>query len=374
MPGRFSESVPPEQQVNFTCNSCGNCCKDLIVNLKFNDIAKIIEKRSNLQINDFVEFIDEDEDYPYGIKGNLFGKQVPVLKKKNGSCVFLSDRNLCTINDFKPLTCKIFPFKLEHGGPVWESKLINFLNTKCGYTLESNPVKKDQIMQDLLENEKISQSFLTEITNKNNLQKQEYLADLSSCLSGNLEFNNESKIYELSSLENPLSEKFKGTKTFSGKSYFSSTDILGKEEYQKFSHLIFSHVLENTRNPAEFTGQLYKSVTLSQPVIFIVKNNLNPLFAKFIIRPAGITYNYLEKPGIKELNYFSLKSLKKLLSENGFFIKNVFKYQQDFSTSLRIFSDIFKKIIEQELGKTVIKDFEEEKNSFSYIIVAYKMK
>jgi hypothetical protein len=62
------------------------------------------------------------------------------------------------------------------------------------------------------------------------------------------------------------------------------------------------------------------------------------------------------------------------LSENGFFIKNVFKYQQDFSTSLLIFSDIFKKIIEQELGKTVIKDFEEEKNSFSYIIVAYKMK
>ena len=92
-----SETIPLKEQENFSCQSCGNCCKDFIVNLKFHDIALIAENRKDLKITDFVEFIDEDEDYPNGTKGNLFGKQVPVLKKTNGACIFLKN-NLCSIH------------------------------------------------------------------------------------------------------------------------------------------------------------------------------------------------------------------------------------------------------------------------------------
>jgi Fe-S-cluster containining protein len=374
MSSGFSEKVPAPRQVDFSCNSCAKCCKDLIVNLKFADIGNILKNRSDLQINDFVDYIDEEEDYPYGIKGNLFGRQVPVLKQKGGSCIFLDKANLCTINDFKPLTCKIFPFKLEDDQAVFEPNLYQFLNTKCGYTLEYRQGKKEGIMADLLENKRVSQSFFKEIYEKNRAQKAEYISDLASCLSENLEPASEASFYELTSQDHPVTGKLPGKTNYFQKNYFSGADILKKEQYSLYSHLFFTHVLEFVREPAGFLRTLYPELSPGQPVIFTVKNSLHPLFVKFVVRPAGLVYSNVENPGVKELNYFSLKGLKKLMAENGFFIKNVFKYQQGFSLNLQKFYEIFSSQVSKGLGNNSLKDFEQEKHSFSYIIIAYKMK
>jgi Fe-S-cluster containining protein len=361
------ETVSLKEQANFSCQSCANCCKDFIVNLKFYDIALITENRKDLKITDFVEIIDEDEDYPNGIRGNLFGKQVPVLKKINGSCIFLKD-NLCTIHKFKPMACKIWPFTLKDNEPIWEKKFYSFLNTKCGYKLKDNAKAKQELTESLIVNEKYKQDFISEITAKNNSQKQEYIIDISICLKENLNFYNENDLLELTTFEVSLTNYLEGKTEIIKQEFFSENYFT--KPLENFSSLFFTHVLEKTRNPEAFLQNLYSKTNEKQQFIFIVKNSLNALFIKLLTRQDGIIYSDVEKDNTKEFNYFTLESLKRLFSKNGFFIKAVHKYQKKYSPELKKQAKAFENVFSVYFDLT---KFHQEMNSFCYILVVQKI-
>jgi len=228
-------------------------------------------------------------------------------------------------------------------------------------------------MNALRENVEISRFVKQELTERENLHQQEYLTSLAACLSQNINFNPKNSIYELSSLSAGLTAALPGNNEFFSKSYPSLKDQLNNHKYQKFSQLVFTHVLENVRNPNTFLRALSEKVADKQPVIFIVKNSLNALFIKLFLRPVGMTYKHPQNSGINGFNHFSLRTLKKLLSENGFKLNGIFFYQQGYSPELQLFSDILAEICRKILGEQALKDYEQEKNYFSFILVAHKI-
>jgi Fe-S-cluster containining protein len=363
MSGQFSQNVPVNDQGKFICQRCGNSCKDMLINVKPYDIDNILKNRPDLQLNDFVEFSDEDEDYPYGFKGNLFGTQVPVLKKKNGSCIFLDSDNLCTIHPFKPLTCRVFPFILENNKPVWDKQFYNFLNTKCKYTLAENTPYQEELISALQENETVWLKYLQEIKGRNILQKRNYLNQISEILKEKISFSEADKLFELSILEESLINFFNGEKTF-----ISKNNPLQVNNYQEYSHLFFIHNLEKEADYKRYIKDLALSANKEQTIVFLIKNSINMLFLKFLIGPK-FKMSKIEDNILPDANYFSLNTLKSLFTQNGFMIKNISRFQKGYSPNLNILDNA----LVQPLAEFVdLSLYNQEKYTFSYIFILQK--
>jgi len=92
----------------FKCTQCGECCKNLgednIVLLLPDDIRKL-SIYFNVSLNDFCNrFLDTHGDFTH-----IYGKNIYQLQNHNGRCVFLDEKNLCTIHDVKPTQCREGP-------------------------------------------------------------------------------------------------------------------------------------------------------------------------------------------------------------------------------------------------------------------------
>ncbi|GIW21324.1 MAG: hypothetical protein KatS3mg068_0331 [Candidatus Sericytochromatia bacterium] len=152
-----------EEELNFTCTMCGNSCRSFQVNITHDDIINILKNKPGLNINDFVE-LKLGVDTPI-ISNDIINwgkeksKYVMLLKKKQGSndCIFL-ENNLCSINDFKPLVCKVWPFNLrEKDGKIrWGNSYREFIKTTCAYKLKDKTLsEKSNLKDDIL---KLNQS------------------------------------------------------------------------------------------------------------------------------------------------------------------------------------------------------------------------
>jgi Fe-S-cluster containining protein len=85
---------------SFTCERCGECCKKLYILLSDSDISRI--ESFDYRMNDFSEIEP---------LGEYKGKR--VLKKINGKCVFLENKDgkfSCSIYESRPEICKKYPF------------------------------------------------------------------------------------------------------------------------------------------------------------------------------------------------------------------------------------------------------------------------
>ena len=80
----------------YDCTKCGNCCKELRPAITFNDVNRL-SKHLGTSKKDLIDkyFIVED---------GLF--------MKNSPCDFLKDER-CIINDYKPESCKKYPYTDE---------------------------------------------------------------------------------------------------------------------------------------------------------------------------------------------------------------------------------------------------------------------
>jgi len=145
-----------DEELNFTCTMCGNSCRSFNVNITHDDIITILKHRPDLNLNDFVELKFGIDDYISGNDtihwGNEKSKFIMLLKKKKNSkdCIFL-ENNLCSINDFKPLLCKVWPFNLrEKDGKIrWGNSYREFIKNVCAYKMQNkklsdiNSLKED---------------------------------------------------------------------------------------------------------------------------------------------------------------------------------------------------------------------------------------
>ena len=87
----------PWSYVNFwRCTGCGLCCMNYDVVLKFDEWLRIVQR--------------------FGVGVTRAGLNKLYLgKKPDGSCIFLSrigDKYICTLQDMKPIACKLWPFRI----------------------------------------------------------------------------------------------------------------------------------------------------------------------------------------------------------------------------------------------------------------------
>ncbi|MDD5625978.1 MAG: YkgJ family cysteine cluster protein [Patescibacteria group bacterium] len=103
------------------CSKCkDNCCclkddEEGIIFIGILDAIKIKKKTGK----DFSEFLDFSKLTSSAIKKNIEKSYRKMLldhrllrmkKKKNGACVFLNKLGVCSIHNFRPLICRLYPF------------------------------------------------------------------------------------------------------------------------------------------------------------------------------------------------------------------------------------------------------------------------
>lgn len=90
--------------MSFICKKCGDCCKNGIIVLYPEDI-EAISKFLKMEQKEFIEMYCKETIITINTTKNFC---VYYLDNVN-SCVFLTDDNLCSINNVKPLQCKLGP-------------------------------------------------------------------------------------------------------------------------------------------------------------------------------------------------------------------------------------------------------------------------
>jgi hypothetical protein len=87
-----------EVAAQIDCTRCANCCREMIVNVSAEDVARIAAHLRMPVFEVARQYVESDPDEP----------SRRVLINRANSCVFL-DGNLCLIYDARPKPCREFP-------------------------------------------------------------------------------------------------------------------------------------------------------------------------------------------------------------------------------------------------------------------------
>jgi Fe-S-cluster containining protein len=106
--------------------------------------------RPDLKFDDFVKVFPTDSherDETILTEGNQ--SNILVLKKQEYSpdCIFLTTDNLCSIHEFKPLGCRIWPFSvnLRTNEIKWNDYFRDFIDRYCKHTLEDGATNEAEL-------------------------------------------------------------------------------------------------------------------------------------------------------------------------------------------------------------------------------------
>ncbi len=118
--------------MKFKCERCACCCNDpnTIVTVTHHDIRRITKFLNIMpqQALGFLAFYCFEDIVTaarfiasppiHTIKGEAF---LGLLKEKDGKCIFLNDRDKCSIYPSRPMTCRAFPFtfNVKDGWLCW---------------------------------------------------------------------------------------------------------------------------------------------------------------------------------------------------------------------------------------------------------------
>jgi Fe-S-cluster containining protein len=116
----LSQEVIPIQKnkkisklLKMNCAQCGSCCCDPVIELTDNDIKRLV-KHTGLPTDRLIRLyaksdftvVNDTEDW---INLSYGKRQFGLRKKKDGSCLFLSDDRKCTAYEARPMACRVFP-------------------------------------------------------------------------------------------------------------------------------------------------------------------------------------------------------------------------------------------------------------------------
>lgn len=95
------------------CAQCGTCCCDPVIELTDSDLRRLV-KFTGLPLDSLVKMyaksdftvVDDTEDW---INLSYGKRQLGLRKKKDGSCLFLSEKRQCSAYEARPMACRIFP-------------------------------------------------------------------------------------------------------------------------------------------------------------------------------------------------------------------------------------------------------------------------
>ena len=95
------------------CGQCGTCCCDPIIELTHHDLKRLVH-HTKIPAESLIKLYDSSELNPDGEDNDWihfsYGKRkLGLRKKRNGECIFLSERKQCNAYEGRPLSCRIFP-------------------------------------------------------------------------------------------------------------------------------------------------------------------------------------------------------------------------------------------------------------------------
>jgi len=139
---------------DFQCRNSTSCCKTFDVNVTTYDIYKIFvntgkEYSEFCQLNKsfYNDYTNSKLKFSNLLK-NKYSYFIKLKSKNNAknndikNCIFLN-KSLCSINHFKPQTCKNFPFSNTNMKINFSHK--NFLEARCNYILKDNSMTINDI-------------------------------------------------------------------------------------------------------------------------------------------------------------------------------------------------------------------------------------
>ena len=108
--------VRPNEQVTFSCTSCGNCCRGVKDQIMLEPLDAYRLAQHLRHRTDSVETIEDV--YSQYTHPAMLEEIYPVFllntRTEDQSCVFLRDSR-CSVYDGRPRVCRLYPFTVENG-------------------------------------------------------------------------------------------------------------------------------------------------------------------------------------------------------------------------------------------------------------------
>lgn len=99
-----------KEKIFFSCNQCGDCCKDMDVPLSHTDIKRLSQANTGYEYEMFITLHSSDKANPDSVL--LYDEYQELYltnKLSDNSCLFLKN-NTCSIYEFRPNSCRTWPF------------------------------------------------------------------------------------------------------------------------------------------------------------------------------------------------------------------------------------------------------------------------
>jgi Fe-S-cluster containining protein len=108
--------VKPSLYTTVECSRCSLCCRESIVPVTDSDVKRISRaiKKPAEQIVRFYSIDEMDYDPESGLWIRFTrGKRAMGLRKRHSRCIFLDNKNNCSIYNHRPMTCRTFPYVID---------------------------------------------------------------------------------------------------------------------------------------------------------------------------------------------------------------------------------------------------------------------
>lgn len=232
-------------ETNFNCQTCGNCCRTKLINITHNDVERILDNRNDLIARDFIDYLPINENMDEYNHGDKFlsdnHKNMVVLKKKSTKheCIFLDNQNKCSINEFKPLACKAWPFVVRESDNklMWAIHEREFIKNHCAHILTKNN-NVDQIKNDIVVFKKDRSAFFETVYNWNSLDKS-LINQKENFLDYALKYSNKNISLFKNSITDKLENLFSNNQNISLFELDPFTSLYFKETNSTFSYALY---------------------------------------------------------------------------------------------------------------------------------------
>ncbi len=117
-----------QPRLHFSCNQCGECCREMDVPLSHLDLLQLAQAHPQLSPHDYARLHRSHPMHPEAV---LLNGDYYILflqrRESDDACVFLGEQGSCNNYPARPRACRSFPFDQTRNGLLRIMPDIDFL-------------------------------------------------------------------------------------------------------------------------------------------------------------------------------------------------------------------------------------------------------